>query len=63
MSLVKLANLLAVINIGLDDLNLGDVRLREVNDGVILPSKTNIKLLILLNDVIHSFFFYNEFSK
>lgn len=39
----------------LGDLEIGDQRLREVTNSIYLPSKTNIKLLVSSNDVIHSF--------
>lgn len=50
-------------NISLNDLSFGDIRLREVNDGIILPSKSNIKILLSSNDVIHSFFIATIVSK
>lgn len=39
----------------LNDLEIGDQRLKEVTNSIYLPSKTNIKLLVSSNDVIHSF--------
>ena len=39
----------------MNDLELGDQRLKEVTNSIYLPSKTNIKLLVSSNDVIHSF--------
>nr|YP_009421097.1 cytochrome c oxidase subunit II [Sinotaia aeruginosa]YP_009509437.1 cytochrome c oxidase subunit II [Sinotaia purificata]ASR74879.1 cytochrome c oxidase subunit II [Sinotaia aeruginosa]ASR74893.1 cytochrome c oxidase subunit II [Sinotaia purificata] len=37
-----------------NDLNLGDFRLLEVDHRVILPTETNIRMLITSGDVIHS---------
>lgn len=37
-----------------NDLNLGDFRLLEVDHRVILPTETNIRILITSGDVIHS---------
>lgn len=39
----------------MNDLKMGDQRLKEVTNSIYLPSKTNIKLLVSSNDVIHSF--------
>jgi cytochrome c oxidase subunit 2 len=37
------------------DLELGDLRLLDVDNSLVLPIDTNIRLLVTSNDVIHSF--------
>jgi cytochrome c oxidase subunit 2 len=37
-----------------DDLNVGELRLLEVDNRVVLPLKTHIRLLITSADVLHS---------
>ena len=37
-----------------DDLNMGELRLLEVDNRVVLPFKTHIRLLITATDVLHS---------
>jgi cytochrome c oxidase subunit 2 len=38
-----------------DSLNTGNIRLLEVDNRLILPSKTNIRIIVTATDVIHSF--------
>lgn len=38
-----------------DSLNPGNIRLLEVDNRLILPSKTNLRILVTATDVIHSF--------
>jgi cytochrome c oxidase subunit 2 len=37
-----------------DELELGELRLLEVDNRVVLPIKTHIRLLITAGDVLHS---------
>ena len=38
-----------------DELNLGDLRMLEVDNRVVLPVNTHIRFIITASDVLHSF--------
>jgi cytochrome c oxidase subunit 2 len=38
-----------------DELNIGELRQLEVDNRLVLPTKTHIRLIVSSNDVIHSF--------
>ena len=37
-----------------DELGLGEIRLLEVDNRIVLPLKTHLRLLITASDVLHS---------
>jgi cytochrome c oxidase subunit 2 len=37
-----------------DDLNLGDLRLLEVDNRIVLPVKSHVRVLVTAADVLHS---------
>jgi cytochrome c oxidase subunit 2 len=40
--------------VGEDDLELGDLRLLEVDNRVVVPKNTHVRMIITSADVIHS---------
>ena len=37
-----------------DDLNIGDLRLLEVDNRIVLPVQTHVRVLVTAADVLHS---------